>query len=101
MNYYMTSPEGEKYFGFWDISEVNEPKGFSFEDGFALDETFAPNPDLPVSRNTFSFMEADGSTRATFVSSYATPEALQQVLAMGVEEGATLAINQIDDLLAA
>lgn len=60
MNYYMTSPEGEKYFGFWDISEVNEPKGFSFEDGFALDETFAPNPDLPVSRNTFSFMEADG-----------------------------------------
>lgn len=101
MNYYMTSPEGEKYFGFWDISEVNEPKGFSFEDGFALDETFAPNPDLPVSRNTFSFMEADGSTRATFISSYATPEALQQVLAMGVEEGAALAINQIDDLLAA
>ena len=101
MNYFMTSPDGEKYYGFWDIAEVNEPKDFSFEDGFAVDATFAPNPHLPVSRNTFAFVEADGSTHATYVSSYATVEALQQVLAMGAVEGASSAINQIDDLLAA
>lgn len=76
-------------------------QGFSFEDGFAIDETFAPDPDLPVSMNTISLADTDGSTRATFVSSYATAEALQQVLAMGVVEGAASAIHQIDDLLAA
>ena len=103
MNYFMTSPEGEKYYGFWDIVEVDEPKGFAFDDGFALDETFTPNPELPLSRNTFTFVEseADGCTRATYVSTYATAEALQQVLSMGVVEGASSAINQIDDLLAA
>ena len=42
----------------------------------------------------------DGGTRATFVGTYATAEALQQVLDMGMVEGASSAINQIDDLLA-
>jgi len=35
------------------------------------------------------------------VSTYATAEGLQQVLDMGVVEGASAAIGQIDDLLAA
>ena len=34
-------------------------------------------------------------------ATYASAEALQKVLDMGVVEGSTLAINQIDDLLAA
>ncbi len=101
MNYFMTSPEGEKYYGYWEITAVNQPKGFAFNDGFALDETFTPNPDLPVSSNEFTFVETDGTTRATYVSTYASAEALQQVLAMGVVEGASAAINQIDALLAA
>ena len=62
---------------------------------------FAPNEDLPVSKNTYSFEAIDGGTRATFTSAYDSAEGLQQVLEMGVVEGATLAINQIDDLVAA
>lgn len=101
MNYYMTSPEGERYYGYWEVESVDEPNGFTFDDGFALDEAFTKNPDLPVGRNSFSFTEHGDGTRATFVSTYATAEALQKVLDMGVVEGATLAINQIDDLVAA
>lgn len=101
MNYFMTSPEGERYYGYWTIETVDEPHGFSFDDGFALDDQFTENPELPVSRNVFSFAAHDGGTRATFVSTYATAEALEQVLAMGVVEGASAAINQIDDLVAA
>ena len=101
MNYYMTSPEGEKYYGYWEVETVDEPNNFTFDDGFALDEEFTKNPDLPVGRNVFSFAEHDGGTRATFVSTYATAEALQKVLDMGVVEGASSAINQIDDLVAA
>jgi uncharacterized protein YndB with AHSA1/START domain len=98
--YFMTGPEGEKYHGVWTLTAVDEPHAFSFEDGFA-DERFVVNPDLPVSKNSYSFEPIDGGTRATFVSTYASAEALQQVLDMGVVEGATSAINQIDDLLAA
>ncbi|PKH42195.1 Uncharacterized conserved protein YndB, AHSA1/START domain [Nocardioides alpinus] len=100
MNYFMTSPEGENYYAYWVITTVDEPGGFTFEDGFALDETFAPNPEMPVASNDYAFAEADGGTRATFVGTYASAEALQKVLDMGVVEGSTLAINQIDDLLA-
>ena len=100
MNYYMTSPEGEKYYAYWDVTGVDRPKGFTFRDGFALDETFAPNTSMPESSQVFDFTEVDGATRATFVATYASAEALQQVLDMGAVEGSTLAITQIDELLA-
>lgn len=98
MTYYMTSPEGEKFAGYWEIATVDEPAGFTFDDGFAhLD--FTPNTEMPVSRNEFRFAARDGGTRATYVSTYATADALQQVLDMGVIEGASSAINQIDALV--
>jgi len=100
MNYYMTGPEGDKHAGYWAITAVDELAGFSFDDGFAhLD--FTPNPDLPVSQNVYGFVAHDGGTRATYVSTYASAEALQQVLDMGIVEGASAAIGQIDDLVAA
>ena len=100
MNYFMTSPEGEKYYAYWDVTGVDRPTGFTFKDGFALDETFAPNTEMPESSQAYDFTEVDGATRATFVATYASAEALQQVLDMGAVEGSTLAINQIDELLA-
>lgn len=101
VTYYMTGPEGEKYYGYWRVLEVDEPRSFSFEDGFAKDEQFAPNPDLPVSTTQTRLEATEAGTRATFVSTYDSAEALQQVLDMGVMEGASSAINQIDALVAA
>jgi len=100
MNYYMTSPEGEKFCGYWRITEVSEPDSFAFVDGFA-DEDFNPNTDLPESQNVYSFAAHDGGTRATFVAVFGSAEGLQQVLDMGMIEGATSAMGQIDTLLAA
>ncbi len=97
VTYYMTGPEGDKHAGYWLIDTVDEPSGFSFRDGFA-DLDFNPAPELPVSSNDFTFTAHDGGTRAIYVSRYETAEALQQVLDMGVVEGATSAINQIDGL---
>ncbi len=98
--YFMTGPEGEKYHGVWTLTAVDEPRSFRFEDGFA-DESFTVNTDMPVSKNTYAFEAIDGGTRATFVAEYASAQALQKVLDMGVVEGATSALNQIDDLVAA
>lgn len=98
--YYMTGPEGEKYRGFWEITGVEAPHSFSFEDGFA-DEDFKPTPDMPVSHNVYAFESTGEGTRALYTSTYDTAEGLQTVIDMGMEEGATSAINQIDRLLAA
>ena len=101
MNYYLTSPEGQRHYAYWNIQTVDRPQGFSLEDGFAVDDTFTANPDLPQSNQTYTFVATETGTRATYVSTYPTAEALQTVLAMGVVEGASSAINQIDDLIAA
>jgi uncharacterized protein YndB with AHSA1/START domain len=97
--YFMTGPEGDKHAGYWDITAVDEPVSFTFVDGFA-DADLNPNPDMPVSENTYTFTEHNGGTRAVYVAKFASAEGLQQVLDMGVVEGSTQAINQIDDLIA-
>jgi uncharacterized protein YndB with AHSA1/START domain len=98
--YFMTGPGGEKYHGYWIVTRVEEPHRFCFDDGFA-DADFNPDPNLPVSKNDVRFEAIAGGTRATYSGTYASREALEQVLAMGVVEGATSALNQIDGLLAA
>ncbi|MFT4110823.1 SRPBCC family protein [Propionicimonas sp.] len=99
VHYFMTGPDGEKYYGGWRVLQVEEPRRFTFEDFFA-DKSFAPVADLPVSSSEFRFVPVDGGTRAVFTTTYETAEALRQVLDMGMEEGATQATNQIDALLA-
>ena len=97
--YYMTSPEGEKFAGYWEITDVDATRRFAFRDGFA-DSDLDPNPELPVSQNVYTFEDREGGTRAVFTSTYDSAEAMQTVLDMGMEEGATSAINQIDGFLA-
>ncbi len=78
---------------------MEEPAGFTFDDGCAhLD--FTPNDDLPVSQNVYRFAAHAGGTRAAYVSTFATAEGLQQVLDMGMVEGPSSAIGQIDELIA-
>lgn len=98
VNYYMTGPAGERYAGWWEITAVDEPNSFAFRDGFS-DENLNPVDNMPVSENLYTFIEKDGRTLATYVSTFETAEALQKVLEMGVIEGASSAINQIDDLV--
>ncbi|WP_199489143.1 SRPBCC family protein [Micromonospora craniellae] len=100
VTYYMTSPEGERYAGYWLITAVDAPRGLSFDDDFAHDD-LTPNPQMPVSKDVYTFTAHDGGTRVTYASTYPSAEALQQVLDMGMVEGATGAINQIDGFVAA
>lgn len=98
--YFMTGPEGEKFGGWWQITAVDAPQSFEFDDGFA-DADLNPVENMPVSKNVYAFTEQERVTRAMFTSTYADAAGLQQVLDMGVVEGASAAINQIDALLAA
>ena len=98
--YYMTSPEGEKFGGWWEFVTIDPTSSFSFRDGFA-DTGLNPVDSMPVSVNTYTFSSTDNGTRAVYKSSYTSADELQKVLDMGVVEGASGAINQIDALLAA
>src|SRR5688500_18807904 len=93
VTYYMTSPEGTKHAGYWQVTAVDEPWGFTFEGGIA-DLDFTPSPGLPVSTNDYRFVAHAGGTRATYLSTFTSAESLQQALDMGMAEGASGAIDQ-------
>lgn len=112
--YYMTGPEGEKAGGWWKILSVDAPRTFEFEDGFADDGQGVPTTD--TTRATVMLEEADdgddadagpdvagsasGRTRMTIVTTFASLEHLDALIAMGMEEGMSLAMGQIDGVLA-
>jgi uncharacterized protein YndB with AHSA1/START domain len=98
--YHMTGPEGDQSRGYWDIVEVDAPRRLVFRDGFAnADGT--PNTDMPVGEARVT-IEAigDGRARMAIESIFTSAEAMEQVLAMGMEEGLTQAVGQIDAILA-
>jgi uncharacterized protein YndB with AHSA1/START domain len=100
VRYYMTGPDGERYHGGWRMINAEEPFRLEFEDFFA-DDQGGENPDLPRTRTVVSIDDGGaGATRMTIESLYPSPEAMAQVLEMGMEEGITLALGQTDAILA-
>jgi uncharacterized protein YndB with AHSA1/START domain len=100
VSYYMTGPEGDEHKGYWNIVEVDPPTRLVFEDGFA-DDTGEPDDDLPTSRGEVTIERLDDTrTRMTIHSTFDSTADLEQVLAMGMEEGIRQAVSQIDGLLA-
>lgn len=98
MRYYMTSPEGEKYHGWWKVASVTPPHEFRFEDGFGEDAS-AP-ADMPVTTTRVTIEEmSDAGTRMTIMSTFPSAEAMEQLVEMGMVEGLSEALGQIDALL--
>jgi uncharacterized protein YndB with AHSA1/START domain len=98
--YHMTGPEGDQPKGFWEVVEVEPPHRLVFNDGFANDDG-SPNAELPVNTARVTIEEiGDGRTRMSIESIFTSTEAMEQVLAMGMEEGLTQAVGQIDAILA-
>lgn len=100
VRYFMTGPEGERYHGGWRVISVDEPARLEFEDFFA-DEDGAEDPGLPQTRTVASIEDLGaGITRMTIESHFASSEAMEQMLEMGMEEGFKQALSQTDALLA-
>jgi uncharacterized protein YndB with AHSA1/START domain len=100
VEYHMTGPDGDQPRGYWDIVGADAPRSLVFLDGFANDDG-TPNTDLPITESRVTIEEVgDGRTRMSIESTYPSREAMERILAMGVEEGLTEAVGQIDAILA-
>ena len=100
VDYHMTGPEGDQPRGYWEIDEANPPRSLAFHDGFA-NEDGTPNADLPMNEVRVAIEEAGGGrTRMSIVSIFPSTEAMEQLIAMGMESGLTEAVGQIDAILA-
>jgi uncharacterized protein YndB with AHSA1/START domain len=100
VEYHMTGPEGDQPKGYWDIVEVEPPHRLLVHDGFRNDDG-TPNDDLPRNEFRVNIAEAgEGRTRMSIESIFPSREAMEQLLGMGMEEGLTQAVGQIDAILA-
>ena len=100
VEYHMTGPEGDQPRGYWEILETDPPRSLVFRDGFANADG-SPNRELPLTTARVMIEDIGGGrTRMSIESTFPDTGAMEQVLAMGVEEGLTQALGQIDAILA-
>jgi uncharacterized protein YndB with AHSA1/START domain len=97
-HYFMTGPDGEQAHGWWQVVAVDRPRSLQFEDGFA-DENGAPDPDLPTTTGRVELEETADGTRMTVTSTFGSTEQMEQLASMGLVEGMTSAMGQMDALL--
>lgn len=97
--YYMTGPDGSTSRGWWRFLAVEPVRRIEVEDGFAHDDG-RPNDAMPSMRMVFTFEPTPTGSRFTSVTTFPSPEAMQQLLEMGMEEGLRSAMGQLDGVLA-
>lgn len=97
--YAMVEPAGQEYWGRMDYETIRPIDGYTSLDGFC-DNTGALNPNLPRSRWNVSFTDAGTHTLVETVVAYSSPEAIQQVIDMGLEQGMASTLERLDELLA-
>ena len=101
-SYYMTGPDGDATPpGYWEIVTAEPPRRLEMIDGFAnADGT--PNQEMPGPGGMNVTIEpiGKGRTRLTIENIFPDQGAMEQLLAMGQEEGMRQAVGQIDAILA-
>jgi uncharacterized protein YndB with AHSA1/START domain len=100
VEYHMTGPQGDQPKGYWDVLDTDPPHRLRVRDGFRNDDGTL-NEELPPGEMRVTIEEiGDGRTRMSIENISPSTEAMEQVLAMGMEEGLTQAVGQIDAILA-
>ncbi|MFL6180212.1 MAG: SRPBCC domain-containing protein [Actinomycetes bacterium] len=98
VTYYMTGPDGERYHSYWTFTSINPPKSLEFNDGFAHEDG-THNTDMPTTTAVMELSEQDGRTRMVMRSTTGSREHLDTLIKMGMIEGLTGAVGQMDALL--
>ena len=97
VTYFMTSPEGDKHYGWWRIGTVDAPRELTLEDGFG-DADGRPLTDR-TGQLRMRLFEHEGGTRMELHDQFPTLEQMEEMLKMGMEEGLRQAVGQMDALL--
>jgi len=96
--YAMVGPNDERHWGRMNYLSIALHKDFHLEDAFC-DENGDVNPDLPVSKGSNVFTRTGNGTKVEFKMTYSTEEQLQQIIEMGFEEGISVCLEQLDQLI--
>jgi uncharacterized protein YndB with AHSA1/START domain len=96
--YSMTGPEDFLHHGWWRIDVLAAPRRIEFVNGLAGDDG-EPVPGLEPVGGVVTLDPIATGTRMTVLCRFPDAEAMEQ-LALGMQEGMSIAIEQIDAVLA-
>lgn len=96
--YFMTGPEGERAGGYWEFLTVEHLESFEVLDGFTHDDG-STNQEMPTVRMRFDFQDRGGDCRLIITTTFDSAQELDQLIAMGMQEGTSQAMGQIDDVV--
>ncbi|MFN8380069.1 MAG: SRPBCC domain-containing protein [Anaerolineae bacterium] len=89
---------GDEAWGIGIYSEVDPPKKLVYADSFSDAEGHI-NEALPTAEVVVQFEDAGSQTRVVITTKYAREEELQAVVQMGMVEGITETLGQLEKLL--
>lgn len=95
----MVGPDGTAHWGRVDYKRIDPLKSFTAQDVFC-DEEGRTNPDLPKANWENIFQERENSVMVNIEVRYKDLSELEKVLEMGMKEGFTAALENLDQLLA-
>ncbi|AWW32631.1 SRPBCC domain-containing protein [Echinicola strongylocentroti] len=94
----MISPEGEEHWSRFDFQRIQRLEHYTAADYFC-DENGKPNPDLPQGNWKVNFSNSADTTEVDILISYSSLEDLEVVVQMGMQEGLTQTLEQLEALL--
>jgi len=97
-HYAMITPDGQRFWNRLDYKTIAPIDNYTAQDGFC-DEAGSVNPDMPGSQWDVTFTDEGLATLVTTVISYASQEALQAAVDMGLKDGMASTLERLDDLL--
>jgi uncharacterized protein YndB with AHSA1/START domain len=97
-HYAMNGPDGEQHFGRMSYLEIEPEQRFMAADVFA-DESGTAVEDLPTQTFETTLAEEGDTTTVVIVVQYKSLEDLERIIAMGMQEGLTMAQDQLALLL--
>jgi len=97
--YHMTGREGDTSHGWWRMFVIDEPRRLEFANGLAGDDG-EPIPGVEPMAAHVTIEPFDSGTRMTALTTFVDVAQMEKMLAMGMAEGMSQAVGQIDHLLA-
>ena len=97
-HYYMTWPDGSKFWWLVEYIDIKEEESFTAIDYFS-DENGNKSPTLPSTKWIINFIEQGDNTKVVIYLTYSKPEDMKKIIEMWFEEWFTDALDNLDNLL--
>lgn len=100
ITFFMAGPEGERHDSTWEVVAADPPHRLELRDA-DVDADGRPNDGNAMTAMVVTFAPGDGGGAVMVVRThFDSLEGMEQVLAMGAEEGMRIVLGQVDAVLA-